>query len=153
MMRGRTRVRALWAFRMKYRSIASVTSKSAMTPSLIGRIATMFPGVRPIIRFASIPTASTFLVPRTSRWTATAEGSEQMIPSPFTYTSVVAVPRSIARSCENSPSSRSKIIPHPPYARSISTETYLGILTVPRPLLQSEGGPAGIPLISDLARH
>jgi len=30
---------------------------------LDGRIATMFPGVRPIIRFASIPTASTFLVP------------------------------------------------------------------------------------------
>ena len=153
MMRGRTRVRALWAFRMKYRSIASVISKSAMTPSLMGRIATMFPGVRPIIRFASIPTASTFLVPRASRWTATAEGSEQMIPSPFTYTSVVAVPRSIARSCENSPSSRSKIIPHPPDARSMSTKTYQGILAVPRPSLQSEEEPAGIPLISDAARH
>src|SRR5659263_400353 len=144
MMRGRTRVRALWAFRMKYRSIASVTSKSAMTPSLMGRIATMFPGVRPIIRFASIPTASTFLVPRVSRWTATAEGSEQMIPSPFTYTSVVAVPRSIARSCENSPSSRSKIIPRPPDARSMSTKTYRGILTVPRPSMQSGRNPVDI---------
>ena len=29
-----------------------MTSKSAMTPSFSGRIATMFPGVRPIICFA-----------------------------------------------------------------------------------------------------
>jgi hypothetical protein len=55
-----------------------------MTPSLMGRMATMFPGVRPIMRLASIPTASTFFAPRLSRWMATADGSEQMIPSPFT---------------------------------------------------------------------
>ena len=33
-------------------------SKSAITPSFNGRIAWMWPGVRPIIRFASVPTAS-----------------------------------------------------------------------------------------------
>ena len=43
---------ALW---MKWRSICSVTSKSAMTPSFSGRIAVIVPGVRPSIRFASTP--------------------------------------------------------------------------------------------------
>jgi hypothetical protein len=42
---------------MKWRSICSVTSKSAITPSFNGRMAWMVPGVRPIIRFASAPTA------------------------------------------------------------------------------------------------
>ena len=36
-------------------------SKSAMTPSFMGRMATMFPGVRPSIILASRPTASTLL--------------------------------------------------------------------------------------------
>jgi len=58
-----------------------VTSKSAITPSFIGRIATMFPGVRPIISFASRPTARTLFVPRTM---ATTLGSRSTIPSPFT---------------------------------------------------------------------
>ena len=40
-----------------------MTSKSAMTPSFIGRIATMLPGVRPSISLASLPTARTFLGP------------------------------------------------------------------------------------------
>src|SRR2546430_13343404 len=48
---------------MKCRSMASVISKSAITPSFIGRIATMLPGVRPSILFASSPTARTFVVP------------------------------------------------------------------------------------------
>jgi len=52
-MRGRARVRRLWARWMKYRSIASVISKSAMTPSLIGRMAWIEPGVRPSISLAS----------------------------------------------------------------------------------------------------
>ena len=43
---------------MKYRSIFSVTSKSAITPSFNGRTAWMWDGVRPIIRLASLPTAS-----------------------------------------------------------------------------------------------
>ena len=80
---------------MKYRSIASVTSKSAMTPSLSGRMATMLPGVRPSIRLASMPTASTRFV---SRSTATTEGSMSTIPRPRTDTSVFAVPRSTAMS-------------------------------------------------------
>src|SRR5205823_3369655 len=46
-------------FWMKWRSICSVTSKSAITPSFRGRIAVIVPGVRPSIRFASTPTACT----------------------------------------------------------------------------------------------
>src|SRR5438876_1000099 len=44
---------------MKWRSICSVTSKSAITPSFSGRIAAIVPGVRPSMRFASTPTACT----------------------------------------------------------------------------------------------
>ena len=39
-----------------------MTLKSAMTPSFIGLMATMLPGVRPSISLASLPTASTSLV-------------------------------------------------------------------------------------------
>ena len=68
-------------FWMKWRSISSVTSKSAMTPSFSGRIAEMVPGVRPSIRFASTPTAWTWPV----RWSiATTDGSESTIPRPRT---------------------------------------------------------------------
>jgi hypothetical protein len=45
-------------FWMKKRSIFSHTSKSAMTPSFMGRMVLMRPGVRPIMRFASMPTAT-----------------------------------------------------------------------------------------------
>ena len=79
-MRGRTSVERLWARWMKCESIFSVISKSAITPSFIGRMATMLPGVRPSISLASRPTASTFPV---TRLTATIEGSETMIPLPF----------------------------------------------------------------------
>src|SRR5271157_185301 len=76
----------------------SVTLKSAITPSFMGRIATMLPGVRPSISFASLPTASTsplFLL------MATMDGSLTTIPLPLAKTSVLAVPRSMARSEEN----------------------------------------------------
>src|SRR5215471_8646658 len=69
-----------------------------MTPSFIGLMATMLPGVRPSISFASLPTASTspvFLL------MATMEGSLTTIPLPAAKTSVLAVPKSIARSLEN----------------------------------------------------
>ncbi len=66
---------------MKCRSICSVTSKSAMTPSLSGRIAVIEPGVRPSIRFASTPTAWTWPVRESI---ATTEGSESTIPRPRT---------------------------------------------------------------------
>src|ERR1035437_9692331 len=64
-----------------------------MTPSFIGRTAMMPSGVRPSMRFASRPTPLIFLV---SRSIATTEGSLSTMPSPFTYTSVLAVPRSTA---------------------------------------------------------
>jgi len=38
-----------------------VISKSAMTPSFMGRMAVMLPGVLPSISLASLPTARTFL--------------------------------------------------------------------------------------------
>ena len=78
-MRGRTQTLRLCAFLMKYVSIFSVTSKSAMTPSFIGLIATMLPGVRPSMSFASLPTASmrpfTLLI-------ATIDGSLTTMPLP-----------------------------------------------------------------------
>ena len=52
-MRGRTRVWRRCTLLMKWCSIFSVTSKSAMTPSLRGRMAVMLPGVRPSIALAS----------------------------------------------------------------------------------------------------
>jgi hypothetical protein len=66
-----------------------------MTPSFSGRTATMFPGVRPIIRFAWTPTATILPV---SVLSATTDGSFSAIPRPRTYTSVFAVPRSTAMS-------------------------------------------------------
>ena len=48
---------------MKCLIISSVTIKSAITPSLKGRIALIFPGVLPNIVFASSPTAKTCFFP------------------------------------------------------------------------------------------
>ena len=45
-------------FSMKYCSIFSVKVKSAMTPSFMGRTAVMWPGVRPSMFLASVPTAT-----------------------------------------------------------------------------------------------
>src|SRR5262249_20598819 len=100
-IRGRTHTFRLCPFLMKYVSIFSVTSKSAMTPSFIGLMATMLPGVRPSMSFASLPTASTrpftLLI-------ATIDGSLTTMPLPRAYTQVLAVPRSMARSLEKSES-------------------------------------------------
>src|SRR5467141_1980923 len=82
---------------IKYVNIFSVTLKSAITPSFMGLMATMLPGVRPSISLASLPTASTspvFLL------MATMEGSLTTMPFPLANTSVFAVPRSMARSDE-----------------------------------------------------
>ena len=68
-------------FWMKCRSISSVTSKSAMTPSLSGRMAWIVPGVRPSMRLASMPTAWTSPV-RLS--IATTDGSDSTMPRPRT---------------------------------------------------------------------
>ena len=64
---------------MKWRSIASVVSKSVITPWRSGRTAEIEAGVRPIMRWASSPTACT-----SSVWvsTATTDGSDTWMPSP-----------------------------------------------------------------------
>jgi hypothetical protein len=80
---------------MKIRSICSVDSKSAITPSRMGRIAVIASGVRPSIRLASVPTAR---ISRVCELSATTDGSLSMMPRPRTYTRVFAVPRSTAMS-------------------------------------------------------
>ena len=66
---------------MKCWSIFSVTVKSAITPSFSGRIAWMFPGVRPSMLFAASPTAAMLFVPPPgSVRIATTEGSLRTIP-------------------------------------------------------------------------
>ncbi len=56
--RGRIQPLRRLARRMKSVSIRSAASKSAMTPSRMGRMATRSRGVRPIISRALVPTAS-----------------------------------------------------------------------------------------------
>ena len=65
----------------KCRSMSSVMSTSAITPSFRGRTASIPSGVRPSIRLASRPTPRILRVPFS---TATTEGSLRTIPSPFT---------------------------------------------------------------------
>src|SRR4029077_20868679 len=72
-----------------------------MTPSFIGLMATMLPGVRPSMSLASLPTASTRPL---TLLMATIDGSLTTMPLPRAYTQVLAVPRSIARSLENNDS-------------------------------------------------
>src|SRR5687767_10048823 len=78
-----------------------------MTPSFIGLIATMLPGVRPSISLAPVPTASTRPV---TLLTATIDGSLTTMPRPLAYTQVLAVPRSIARSVDRNESSEPRPI-------------------------------------------
>ena len=79
-IRGREK-RLCMTLPTNWRSIASVTSKSAITPWRSGRSAEIVAGVRPIIRCASAPTAWTSPV----RWSiATTDGSESTIPRPRT---------------------------------------------------------------------
>ena len=78
----------------------STSSKSAITPSRMGRTARLSPGVRPSIFFASKPMAVTRLFLLS---TAITVGSLMTIPWPPTWTSVFAVPRSIPISQEKSP--------------------------------------------------
>ena len=56
-MRGAMKWRFFWAILMNSRSMYSVTSKSAITPSFMGRIAAMLSGVLPSMALASAPTA------------------------------------------------------------------------------------------------
>ena len=68
-------------FPMKWWSMPSVTTKSAMTPSRIGRTTWIASGVRPTISCALRPIAR-IRVP--SLFTATSDGSLTTIPSPLT---------------------------------------------------------------------
>ena len=89
--------------RMKYASIASVISKSLITPSLSGRIGGDRTG-RACRAFPWPPSprrcrsCRTTLVPF---FTATTLGSFSTMPSPRTHTSVLHVPRSIPMSTLN----------------------------------------------------
>ena len=62
-MRGFEILDRLLALRMKCLIISSAATKSAITPSRIGRMASIEPGVRPNINLASSPTAKTSLRP------------------------------------------------------------------------------------------
>ena len=70
----------------------------------------MSPGVFQSIFLASVPTATTFLVPRSM---ATTEGSQSTIPLPRACTRVLHVPRSIPRSVENASNILSQAIRDP----------------------------------------
>ena len=75
--------RPLWTFLIKLLIICSATSKSAITPSFIGLIAFILPGVLPSICLASSPTAKTCVLPSFSI-VATTDGSFKITPSPLT---------------------------------------------------------------------
>ena len=66
-------------------SICSVTVKSAITPSFIGRMACMLPGTLPSISLASRPTAVMVRLPpgAVSVRIATTEGSSSTMPLPL----------------------------------------------------------------------
>ena len=77
--------------------VAPVGGGGLMSGSCITTRA-MLPGALPSICLASSPTACTSFV---LLFMATTEGSRKTIPCPLTFTSVLAVPRSIAKSLEN----------------------------------------------------
>ncbi len=67
-------------------SICSVTVKSAITPSFIGRMASMLPGTLPSMALASWPTAWIVFLPLgpPSCRIDTTEGSSSTMPLPRT---------------------------------------------------------------------
>ncbi len=73
--------RSCLARRINSRSIASVFSQSAITPSFNGRMATTRLGVLPIMFLASSPTARTWSVVISI---ATTLGSRSTMPRPLT---------------------------------------------------------------------
>ena len=75
-----------WTILMNCLSICSVTVKSAMTPSFIGRMASMLPGTLPSMALASRPTAwMVFLPLGPPSWRMeTTEGSSRTMPLPRT---------------------------------------------------------------------
>ena len=73
------------------------TFKVCNNPLRKGRITSIVPGARPNMRLASSPTASTRSLPFTR---LTTDGSRMTTPCPRSATSVLAVPRSIAKSLD-----------------------------------------------------
>ena len=100
---GLAKKRLTFTLLIKCLSIFWVTSKSAITPSLSGRIAVILSGVRPSICLASKPTAATvgFWV-RLLR-SATTVGSLRTTPLPGVKINVLAVPRSMAILLDKNP--------------------------------------------------
>src|SRR3546814_17203345 len=76
-----------------------------MTPSFIGRIVVLPPGVRPSICLASVPTAPTVRLPEQERSgrPATTEGSLSSTPCPPKKMRVLAVAGCAARTLEPRP--------------------------------------------------
>ena len=91
--RGLTSREAPIALRTKYCSMYCVISKSRIMPSAMGRTAVTSPDVRPSKMRASSPMAR--MACRPPRSTTRMEGSSITIPFFFTYTCVLAVPRSM----------------------------------------------------------
>jgi hypothetical protein len=86
MMRGLGAQQRGWTILMNCLSICSVTVKSAITPSFIGRMASMLPGTLPSMALASLPTAWMVFLPfGPPSWRmATTEGSSSTMPLPRT---------------------------------------------------------------------
>src|SRR5262249_17835904 len=122
---------------MKYVSIRSVISKSAMTPFFSGWMTRISGGVRPIIALASLPTARTEWSPS---WMDTIDGSLMTIPSPRTNTRVFDVPRSIARSREN-------------LCRNIGPLSTIVAITQQIPTREAGGPPQPEEISTDLLTH
>ena len=135
-----------WTRFTKYLIICSVTSKSLMTPSRSGRIAMMLAGVRPTIRFASAPIARTRFVLASI---ATTDGSLITIPRSRTWTSVLAVPRSIPMSREKRPRRRSSMMGEGPrgFARVSEARCRAGIVAASHGVRSGSGplGPRSLP--------
>ncbi len=83
MILGEAQEPRLCTLRMKCLIISSATSKSAITPSRMGRMAWIDPGVRPSMSLASSPTARTSFLPSLTA-KATTDGSLRTIPRPLT---------------------------------------------------------------------
>ena len=79
-VRGRTNALRPCARVMNVRSISSAMPTFSITPSLSGRMTSMFSGARPSMDLASMPTASALSLPRS---TATTLGSFRTIPRPL----------------------------------------------------------------------
>ena len=86
------------------RTKCAAAEKSVMTPRSTGRTKASSCGTRPAKAAAFAPSATTS---RVSRSTASTDGSRTTTPSPRTYTTVLAEPKSTAISVAPTPASQS----------------------------------------------